>query len=166
MFDRLRALPIARWSPLAGRIVADMAKQAWAMGLLLGLGAIMGFRVGTGVAGVLGAFGLTLVFAMAFSWISVLVGMLVSDPEKVMIFGFAVMFPLTFVSNAFVPSDTMPGWLQGWVDINPVTKLADAVRGLLVGGPVAGPTAAALLWAAGILAVFAPLAVRAFKRRV
>jgi oleandomycin transport system permease protein len=166
VFDRLRALPIARWSPLAGRIAADMVKQAWAMALLLGLGAIMGFRVGTGVAGVLGAFGLMLVFAMAFSWISVLVGMLVSEPEKVMIFGFAVMFPLTFVSNAFVPSDTMPGWLQGWVDVNPVTKLADAVRGLLVDGPVAGPLAASLLWAAGILAVFAPLAVRAFKRRV
>jgi ABC transporter DrrB family efflux protein len=166
VFDRLRALPIARWSPLAGRIAADMVKQAWAMALLLGLGAIMGFRVGTDVPSVLAAFGLLLVFAMAFSWISVLVGMLVSEPEKVMIFGFAVMFPLTFVSNAFVPADTMPSWLQGWVDVNPVTKLADAVRGLLVDGPVAGPVAASLLWAVGILVVFAPLAVRAFKRRV
>lgn len=166
VFDRLRALPIARWSPLAGRIGADMVKQAWAMALLLGLGAVLGFRVGTGVAGVLASFGLLLVFAMAFSWISVLVGMLVSEPEKVMIFGFAVMFPLTFVSNVFVPADTMPGWLRGFVDVNPVTQLADAVRGLLVDGPVAGPAAAALLWAAGILAVFAPLAVAAFKRRV
>ncbi|HEY0448114.1 ABC transporter permease [Actinophytocola sp.] len=166
VFDRLRALPIARWAPLAGRIVADMVKQAWAMALLLGLGAIMGFRVGTDIASVLGAFGLLLVFAMAFSWISVLVGMLVNAPEKVMIFGFAVMFPLTFVSNAFVPTDTMPGWLQGWVDANPVTAVADAVRGLLVGGPVAGPVTTTLLWTAGIVAVFAPLAVRAFKRRV
>jgi oleandomycin transport system permease protein len=166
VFDRLRALPIARWSPLAGRIGADLVKQAWAMALLLGLGAIMGFRVGTDVASVLGAFGLLLGFAMAFSWISVLVGMLVSEPEKVMIFGFAVMFPLTFVSNAFVPSGTMPGWLQGFVDVNPVTKLADAIRGLLTGGPVAGAAGTALLWAAGILAVFAPLAVRALRRRV
>ena len=112
VFDRLRALPIARWAPLAGRIGADMVKQAWAMALLLGLGSIMGFRVGTGVAGVLGAFGLLLVVAFAFAWISVLVGVLVSEPDKVMMFGFAVMFPLTFVSNVFVPTDTMPGWLQ------------------------------------------------------
>lgn len=166
VFDRLRALPIARWSPLAGRIAADMVKQAWAMALLLGLGAILGFRVGTDVAGVVGSFALLLAFAMAFSWISVLVGMLVNEPEKVMIFGFAVMFPLTFVSNAFVPTDTMPGWLQGWVDVNPVTWVADAMRGLLSGGPVAGPAATALLWSAGLLVVFAPLAVRAFKRRV
>jgi ABC-type multidrug transport system permease subunit len=92
--------------------------------------------------------------------------MLVNEPEKVMIFGFAVMFPLTFVSNAFVQTDTMPGWLQGWVDINPVSKLADALRGLLSSGPVAGPVWTSLAWAAGLLVVFAPLAVRAFRRRV
>ena len=163
--DRLRSLPIARWAPLAGRIGADVVKQGWAMMMLLGLGAIMGFRVGTNVAGVLGAFGLLLVFALAFSWISVLVGLLVSEPDRVMVFGFAVMFPLTFVSNAFVPTDTMPGWLQAWVDVNPVTILADAIRGMLVGGPVASPATGALLWAIGILAVFAPLSVRAFRNR-
>jgi oleandomycin transport system permease protein len=165
VFDRLRALPIARWAPLAGRIGADAVKQAWAMALLLGLGAIMGFRVGTSVAGVLGAFGLLLVVALAFSWISVLVGTLVREPDQVMVFGFAVMFPLTFVSNVFVPASTMPGWLQSWVAVNPVTIVADALRGLLVGGPVAAPVTGALLWAAGILAVFAPLSVRAFRKR-
>jgi oleandomycin transport system permease protein len=165
VFDRLRSLPIARWAPLAGRIGADVVKQAWAMMMLLGLGAIMGFRVGTNVAGVLGAFGLLLMFALAFSWISVLVGVLVSEPDRVMVFGFAVMFPLTFVSNAFVPTDTMPGWLQAWVDVNPVTILADAIRGMLIGGPVASPATGALLWAVGILAVFAPLSVRAFRKR-
>lgn len=166
VFDRLRALPIARWAPLAGRIVADTIKQAWAMALLLGLGAILGFRVGTNVAGVVGAFGLLLIMAMSFSWIAVLVGMLVNEPEKVMMFGFAVMFPLTFVSNVFVPTNTMPSWLQGWVHVNPVTIVANAVRGLLVSGPVGGPVVGSLLWAAGILAVAAPLAVRAFRRRV
>jgi oleandomycin transport system permease protein len=165
VFDRLRALPIARWSPLAGRIGADMVKQAWAMALLLGLGAIMGFRVGTGVAGVLGAFGLLLVVAFAFAWISVLVSVLVSEPDKVMMFGFAVLFPLTFVSNVFVPTDTMPGWLQAWVDVNPVTIVADALRGLLVSGPVAAPVTGALLWAAGLVVVFGPLSVRAFRKR-
>jgi oleandomycin transport system permease protein len=165
VFDRLRALPIARWAPLAGRIMADAVKQAWAMALLLGLGAIMGFRVGTNVAGVLGAFGVLLVAALAFSWISVLVGVLVKEPERVMVFGFAVMFPLTFVSNVFVPAGTMPGWLRSFVDVNPVTIVADALRGLLVSGPVAGPVTGALLWMAGVLVVFGPLAVRAFRKR-
>src|SRR5262245_15812243 len=146
VFDRLRALPIARWAPLTGRIVADTVKQAWAMALLLGLGAIMGFRVGTSVAGVLGAFALLLIVALAFSWISVLVGVLLKEPERVMVFGFAVMFPLTFVSNVFVPGNTMPGWLQAWVNVNPVTIVANALRGLLAGGPVAAPVTQALLW--------------------
>jgi oleandomycin transport system permease protein len=166
VFDRLRSMPIARWAPLSGRIAADVVKQAWAVAILLGLGAILGFRVGTSVVGVLGAFLLLLVFALAFSWISVLVSMLVSEPDKVMIFGFAVMFPLTFVSNAFVQTSTMPGWMQSIVKVNPVSILADAQRGLLVGGPVATPVLQSLLWAAGLTAVFAPLAVRAFRRRV
>jgi len=166
VFDRLRSLPIARSAPLAGRVVADIAKQAWSMALLLAVGAAIGFRVGTGPLGVLGAFALLVAVALAMSWMAVLVGLLVSEPEKVMIFGFTVMFPLTFVSNAFVQTESMPGWLQSWVKVNPVTSLADAIRGLLVSGPVAGPVVKSLLWAALIAAVFAPLAVRAFRRRV
>jgi oleandomycin transport system permease protein len=166
VFDRLRSLPIARWSPLAGRIVADVIKQAWAITLLIGVGMILGFRVGTGPLGVLAAYGLLLTFALAATWMSVLVGMLVSAPEKVQIFGFVLIFPITFASNAFAPTGTMPGWLQAWVKVNPVTVLADAVRGLLSGGPVAGPVVQSLLWAAILLVVFAPLSVWAFKRRV
>jgi len=166
VFDRLRSLPIARSAPLAGRIVADMAKQVWSMALLLVAGAAIGFRVGTSPFGVLGAFVLLVLVALAVSWMSVLVGLLVSEPEKVMVFGFTVIFPLTFVSNAFVPADSMPGWLQAWVKVNPVTSLADAIRGLLVSGPVAGPVVKSLLWATAIAVVFAPLAVRAFRRRV
>jgi ABC transporter DrrB family efflux protein len=166
VFDRLRSLPIARSAPLAGRIVADLAKQLWAIGMLLGLGYILGFRVHTGPLEALAAVGLVMLFALCVSWISVLVGMLVSEPEKVMVFGFTLIFPLTFISNAFVQTSTMPGWLQAFVKVNPVTALADATRGLLSSGPVATPTWHALLWAAGIAAVFAPLAVTAFKRRV
>jgi ABC transporter DrrB family efflux protein len=166
VFSRLRALPISRAAPLAGRIIADLAKQVWAIGLLLAAGSIIGFRIETGPLQALAAIGLLVVFALALAWISVLVGMLVSDPEKVMVFGFTVMFPLTFVSNAFVRTSTMPGWLQAWVKVNPVTTLADALRGLLVSGPVASPVLKSLLWAAGIGAVFMPLAVAAFKRRV
>jgi ABC transporter DrrB family efflux protein len=166
VFDRLRSLPIARWAPLAGRIMADQVKQAWSIALLLTVGAILGFRIGTSIMGLIGAVALLLTFALAFSWVSVLVGVTAKDPEHVQIFGFTALFPVTFVSNAFVETDTLPGWLQAWVKINPVTKLSDATRGLLVGGPVAEPLMASLMWALAIAGVFAPLAMWAFKRRV
>ena len=166
VFDRLRSLPIARYSPLAGRIVADLVKQAWAVALLLIVGVILGFRFGNGPLEVAGAVGLLVLFGFCASWMSVLVAMLVSAPEKVQIFGFALLFPLTFASNAFAPTQSMPGWLQAWVKVNPVTVLADATRGLLSGGPVAGPVTRSLLWAAGLLVVFAPLSIWAFRRRV
>jgi oleandomycin transport system permease protein len=165
-FDRLRSLPIARFAPLAGRIVADVVKQAWAIALLLGVGMILGFRVGTDPLSVLGGFILVVLTAVAVSWIAVLVSMLAANPEKVQIFGFVVLFPLTFTSNAFVRTGSMPGWLQAWVKVNPVTALSDALRGLLVSGPVATPALHSLLWAMALTAVFAPLAVRAFRRRV
>jgi ABC-2 type transport system permease protein/oleandomycin transport system permease protein len=166
VFDRLRSLPIARWSPLAGRIVADTVKQAWSVALLLGVGVALGFDVTTSAAGVLGTFALMLVFCLAVSWIAVLIGVIASEPDKVQIFMFAVVFPLTFTSNIFAPTGSMPSWLQHWVKINPVTILSDAVRGLLTGGPVGVPVTQSLLWAAGIAAIFAPLAVWRFKRRV
>lgn len=166
VFDRLRSLPIARWAPLAGRILADQVKQAWAMVLVLGVGMLLGFRVGTNVVGVFGALALLLVFALAFSWVAVLIGVLAKDAERVQIFGFTTLFPITFVSNVFVPVETLPGWLQAFVNVNPVSFLADASRGLLVGGPVAEPVIKSLLWAAAIVLVFAPLSVKAFKRKV
>jgi oleandomycin transport system permease protein len=166
VFDRLRSLPIARWAPLAGRILADQVKQAWSIFLLLVVGMILGFRIGTNVAGLLGAVALLLTFALAFSWVSVLVGVLAKDPERVQLFGFTALFPVTFVSNVFVQTDTMPGWLQAWVKVNPVTHLADAARGLMVGGPAADSVMWSLLWAAAIVAAFAPLSVYALKRRV
>src|SRR5512132_1795359 len=88
VFDRLRSLPVARWAPLAGRITADLVKQAWSIALLLAVGTILGFRIGTSALALLGAVGLLLVFALAFSWVSVLIGMLAKDPEKVQLFGF------------------------------------------------------------------------------
>ncbi|MGH8867354.1 MAG: ABC transporter permease [Actinomycetes bacterium] len=166
VFDRLRSLPIARWAPLAGRISADLLKQTWSYVLLLGVGYALGFRVETNLLSVLGAVALLLTFVLAFSWVAVLVGMVASGPEQVQVFGFTALFPITFVSNVFAPADTMPGWLQAFVEVNPVTNLADATRGLLVGGPVTEPALTTLAWAAGIAVVFAPLAVRALRRRV
>jgi oleandomycin transport system permease protein len=165
-FSRLRALPIARFAPLAGRIVADVVKQAWALALLLAVGMIMGFRVGTNPLAVLAAIGLVLVVTLAFAWLLVWVGMLVTTPERVQIFGFVLLFPLTFTSGAFVKTATMPGWLQAFSKANPVTLVADAARGLLIGGPVGRPAVEALLYSVALTAVFLPLAVRAFRRRV
>jgi len=166
VYDRLRSLPIARWSPLAGRIAADSVKQVWAITLIFVVGVIIGYRFEGGPLDVLATYALLLLFSLAVSWLAVLVGVLVDNPEKVQIFGFVVMFPLTFISNAFVPTATMPGWLQAWAKINPVTLLADAERGLLSGGGVAGPALASLGWTLVISAGFAPLAVRALRRRV
>lgn len=166
VFDRFRSLPIARWAPLAGRIAADQVKQIWSILLVLAVGLVLGFRLDGGVLGLLGATLLLLAFALAFSWVSVLIGLVAKDPERVQIFGFTAIFPLTMVSNVFVATETMPGWLQAFVKVNPVSILADATRGLIHGGPVATPVLQSLAWAAVIAAVFAPVSVRAFKRRV
>src|SRR5690606_14124511 len=176
VFDRLRSLPIARWAPLAGRIAADQVKQIWSIVLVLVVGLVLGFRLGNGIDGLLGAIVLLLVFALAFSWVAVLIGITAKDPERVQIYGFTTLFPVTMVSNVFVPAQTMPGWLQAFVDVNPVSLLAAATRHLMLGEKLigtpwyvdsaAGPVLASLAWAAGIAVVFAPLSVRAFKRRI
>ncbi|SEF10743.1 oleandomycin transport system permease protein [Jiangella alba] len=176
VFDRLRSLPIARWAPMSGRILADQVKQAWSIFLLLAIGMALGFRIGTDVWSLLAAVGLLLVFALAFSWVSVLVGVVAKDPEKVQLFGFTALFPVTFVSNVFAPTSTMPGWLQPIVENNPVTILSNACRALMVGDDTIGtewhvasattPAVQSLIWAAAIAAVFAPLSVWALRRRV
>ncbi|MCW2899598.1 MAG: Transport permease protein [Streptosporangiaceae bacterium] len=174
VFDRFRSLPIARTAPLAGRILADVAKQAWSMAVVLTVGIIMGFRIGTSPLAVLPTFGLLLAFALLLSWASVFIGLTVSEPEKVQIFGFMIIFPLSFLSSAFIPlSDKYPHWLYNVMYYNPVSQMASATRGLLVGHdlaghgqPVVGPAVNALLWGLGIAAVFIPLSLRAFRRRV
>jgi oleandomycin transport system permease protein len=166
VYDRLRSLPIARWSPLAGRIAADSVKQVWAITLIFVVGVIIGYRFGGGPLDVLATYALLLVFSLAVSWLAVLVGVMVDNPEKVQIFGFVVTFPLTFTSNVFVPLDTMVWWLRAWAEVNPVTILADSVRSLLAGTPDASLIGYSLLWAVGITAVFAPIAVARFKRRI
>ncbi|GAA2872200.1 ABC transporter permease [Streptosporangium fragile] len=166
VFDRLRSLPIARSAPLLGRIIADTAKQVWAFALLIGFGMVLGFRVTTSVVGLLGALALLVVVALAMSWMSVLIGLKASSPEKVQMIAFSTMMPLTFTSSALVPAATFPSWLQAWSDVNPVTHLADAIRGLLIGGDVARAALVSLVWAAGFAVVFAPLAIRAFRSRV
>ena len=164
IFDRFRSLPIARWAPLAGAIMGDVTRYVISVLVTLGFGIVMGFRP-TSVLGTVAACALVLVFALAMCWISAYIGLLVKTPQGVQVFGFTAMFPLIFASGLLVPIYTMPGWLQAFAKVNPVTLLAAASRGLMTHGPVAVPAAESMLWALGIVLVFAPLAVRAYRRK-
>jgi oleandomycin transport system permease protein len=165
VFDRFRSLPIGRSAPLIGSVLGDMIRFVVSIAVLLSFGYAIGFRIGTDPVSLLAACLLTMAFAFAITWIFVLVGLVMREPGAVQGTAFLVMFPLTFGTNMMAPTATMPGWLQAWVKINPVTDVMEAARGLMVGGPVAGPAMHTLAWSAGIVAVFAPLAVRAYRRR-
>jgi oleandomycin transport system permease protein len=167
VFDRFRSLPIARSAPLVGAVLGDTARFCVVMVVLTGFGSLLGFRFHTGVLAVLAAFALAYVFYLAVCWISVLIGLVAPSPETVQGIAFIFIMPLVFGSSILMPStQSMPGWLQAWVKVNPVTSLADAVRGLTVGGPVASHAMYALAWAAGIVVVAFPVAMRMYRRRV
>lgn len=164
LFDRFRSLPISRTAPLIGRILADYVMLVWSVVLLLAFGMLLSFRIETSWSQLIPLFLLLLVFSFALSWASVLAGLLAKDPESVQALAFGLMLPLTFISDAFVRVDSMPGWLQAVVKLNPVTMLADSIRGLLVGGPVGEPVTKTLIASAVLFVVFAPLALRAYHR--
>jgi oleandomycin transport system permease protein len=165
IFDRFRSLPIARSSPLTGLVVGDLVRIAVSSAVATGYGLLLGFEFHTNVLAVLGAYLLCTVFALSLSWIWVLLGLFVSSPQTLQGLGFVVLFPLTFASNVFVSASSLPGWLQSWVRVNPVSQLTTAVRGLMLGGPVATPAWQALAWCAGFVVVFAPLAVTVYRRK-
>ena len=166
IFDRFRSLPIARSAPLTGHLLGDLVKDVLSLALVFGFGAILGFRPHGGPLAVLAGSGLIVLFAFAVCWIAALVGLLARSPGTVQGFAFLLIFPLTFASNIFVPTTQLPGWLQAWVKVNPVTQVCDAVRGLLQGLPLGRSLIASLLWTAGILVVFAPSAVYAYRRQL
>jgi oleandomycin transport system permease protein len=166
IFDRFRSLPIARSAPLTGHLLGDLVRYAVSLVLLFGFGAALGFRTHGGPLAVLAGCGLIMLFAFAVCWIAALVALLARSPGSVQGLAFLVIFPLTFGSNVFVPTVDLPGWLQAWVKVNPVTQVSNAARGLLLDQPPGHAVTASLLWTAGILAVFAPLAVRAYRRQV
>jgi oleandomycin transport system permease protein len=165
VFDRFRSLPIARWAPLAGAVLGDMVRYIISVAVTIGFGMILGFRVITNPVSAIAGCLLLLAFALAMCWVSALLGLLVKTPQGVQVFGSLAIFPLVFGSSLLVPTATMPGWLQAFVKVNPITDLSAAERGLFTGGPVATPAVRSLLWALGIFIVFAPLAVRAYRRR-
>ncbi|GAA2791131.1 ABC transporter permease [Saccharopolyspora taberi] len=166
VFDRFRSLPVARSAPLIGAVLGDVVRYLVSIAVLLLVATLMGFRIRTDVASVALAIVVVIAFALAMCWISVFLGMLVKSPQALPGVAMSFMFPLTMGSNVFVPTETMPGWLQAWNSVNPVTKLADTARGLMIGGPVAGPLTATLIWMVVLVAVFFPLAMWAYRRRV
>jgi oleandomycin transport system permease protein len=165
VFDRFRSLPIGRSAPLIGAVSAEVVRFSTSVIVLMGFGYALGFRVGTDPLSALAGCLLAIAFALCMSWVAVFLGTWLRESGAVQGIGFLVMFPLTFGSNMFVPTSSLPGWLQGWVKINPVTHLTDAIRGLLVGGPVAAPVGWSVLTGAIILAIFAPLAVTTYRRK-
>ncbi|HEY0214909.1 MAG TPA: ABC transporter permease [Cellulomonas sp.] len=165
VFDRFRSLPIARIAPLAGALLADTIRYAIATTLTMTMGAIIGWRPDGGFVGVVSAGLLVIVCAWAISWVFAFFGVIARSASSVSGISMIILFPLTFASNAFVPADTLPGWLKSFVDINPVSHLVTAARALTTDGTWTSDAAWALLGAAVIVAVFAPLTVRAYMRR-
>ncbi|MCI3275032.1 ABC transporter permease [Streptomyces cylindrosporus] len=164
LFDRLRSLPISRTAPLIGRIAADFVMLLWSIALLLGFSILLSFRVTTHWYQLAPMLLLVWVFSFSLSWAAILAGLKASSPENVQALAFGIMLPLTFLSDSFVVAKTMPGWLQAIVKVNPVTMLADSIRGMLVGGPVAEPVTKTLIACAVLLVAFVPLTLRAYHR--
>jgi ABC-2 type transport system permease protein/oleandomycin transport system permease protein len=165
MIDRFRSLPMAQSSVLTGRTLTDVLRATLAIAIMWIVGMLVGFRPTGGVLGSLGAIGVMLLFGFALSWVGVAAGALVRTPEALQGIVFAAVFPLTFVSSAFVPTQTMPNWLAWFADRQPMTLVTNAVRSLTLqgdGGPTAIP---AILWSLGVLVVVFPLGFWLYARR-
>jgi ABC-2 type transport system permease protein/oleandomycin transport system permease protein len=166
VIDRFRSLPIARSAVIGGRILADAVRVVWSIVIITTLGVALGFRFGGGVAGAVGALALVTAFGLTMCWPMAFIGIVARTAESVSTWIFMIILPLTFASSAYVRVETMPGWLQAFVKANPVTSVIDAARGLMLGGPVAEPVVDAVIWMVAIQAVFAPLAIARYRRRV
>ena len=169
VIDRFRSLPMARSAVLAGRTAADTARNLFVVLLMIAVGYILGFRFVHGWWLAILAILFALLVGLSFCWIQAYIGLSVKDPETVQVAGFIWIFPLVFASSAFVPTDTMPGWLQVFADNQPVTKAIDAIRWMMLGDiPGMGATEAdvwaGLAWMIGILIVFVPLTVNKYRR--
>jgi ABC-2 type transport system permease protein len=166
VFDRFRSLPMARMAPLAGPMAADVLRYAIAATLTILTGLVMGYRPGGGLAGVAAGWILVVFSGWSLSWIFAWLGTVLRSAQAVQGFGMMIMFPLTFLSNAFVPASTLPGWLQAFVKVNPVTLVINATRDLMNDGNVTANVGWAVLGCAVVVAVFAPLAVWSYGRKV
>lgn len=165
MIDRFRSLPMAQSSVITGRTVTDMMRGMLAISIMWIVGVVVGFRPEGGITGALAAIGMILLFGFALSWVGIVAGALVRTPEALQGIIFMVVFPLTFASSAFVPTDTMPDWLEVFAEAQPMTLVTNAVRDFTLGGSGGPDLTAALIWSAGMLAVCFPLGLWAYQRR-
>jgi len=167
VFDRFRSLPIARSAPLLGAVLGDTVRFCVVMAVLTGFGSALGFRFHAGPMSIIAAYLIAYVFYQAMCWISALIGLVAPSPQTVQGIAVTWTMPLVFGSSVLLAkTSTMPGWLQAWVKVNPVSDLADTVRALTTGGPVGSHLVYTLVWAAGIMIVAFPLAMRVYLRRV
>jgi ABC-2 type transport system permease protein len=166
VFDRFRSLPIARIAPLAGPMMADLTRYALAASLSLTMGIIMGYRPGGGVFGAIAGVLLAMVTGWSLAWIFMYIGTIAKSSQSVTSLSVMVLLPLTFVSNAFVPADTLPDWLKTLVNLNPVTHVVTALRDLLNDGAVTPAVGYALLGCVVVVAIFVPLTVRSYSKKV
>jgi ABC-2 type transport system permease protein len=164
VFDRFRSLPIWRPAVLVGMLLADTARYLVAAVVIMTVGLALGFRPDGGPLGVVAAVALLLVFAFSLSWVWTALGLTMPTPEAVMQTSMTILFPVTFASNVFVDPQTMPGWVQVFVNNNPVTHLATASRGLMHGNVAAAEVLWVLAWSAALVAVFAPLTMRLYNK--
>lgn len=166
LIERFRSLPMSRSAVLIGRTLSDASRNAFVVILMTIVGYLVGFRFQGGVLRAIATLVLAVLFGFAFSWISATIGLSVRDVETAQAAGFIWVFPLTFASSAFVPTSTMPGWLQTFADINPVTYGVNTLRALTFGEPATPDLWYTLAWIIGILAIFVPLAVRQYRKAV
>jgi ABC transporter DrrB family efflux protein len=164
LIDRFRSLPMARSAVLAGRTLADVIVNLCSIAIMVAVGLIVGFSFDASAPEIVGGVLLLLLFGYAFSWVFALIGLSVSSAETAQQFGFTVIFPLTFISSAFVPVATMPAVLKAFAQVNPFTITVDATRALFVGAPAGDSIWQAALWSVGLIVVFAPLAVFRYRR--
>ena len=165
MIDRFRSLPMSQSAVLTGRTLTDLLRALLAIGIMWVVGILVGFRPEGGIVGSAGAIGLMLLFGFALSWVGVAAGALVRTPEALQGIIFAVVFPLTFVSSAFVPTDTMPDWLRWFADRQPLTLVMNEVRDLTLGIDVYDAALGAILWCVGVLVIAFPLGLWLYDRR-
>jgi ABC-2 type transport system permease protein len=165
VYDRFRTLPVWRTAPIAGAMLGDIGRYLLASTLVVALGLIMGFRPAGGVAALLAAVGLVLVFALSLSWVWIVLGLMLRTPTAVMSVGTVVLFPLTLASNVFVQPRTMPGWLQAFVQVNPVSHLVAAVRALMDGTATGAQIGWVLVASAVLTATCGPIAMHLYHRR-
>ncbi len=162
--ERFRSMPVASTTLLTGHVVASVVKNLVTTAVVFGVAYVMGFRADAGPLEWLGAVGTIVLYVLAITWVATFVGVLVRSPDAASGFTFFMLF-LPYVSSAFVPVDTMPGWLQGFAEHQPVTPVIETIRGLLVGTELGNAPALAVAWSVGIAAVFVGLSAAVFARR-